>query len=146
MTRTNEIKHEFVAAIPQTLAENTIYIAMEYATAVHRCVCGCGNEVITPLSPTDWILQYDGVTISISPSIGNWNFPCRSHYWIRQSKVRWAEQWSEGRVAVGRAYDRSTKNEYFTGNSKAKPLGHRNPRLAKNDRGFWFWVSRWWSH
>ena len=24
------------------------------------------------------------------PSIGNWQFPCRSHYWIRRNRIIWA--------------------------------------------------------
>jgi acyl-CoA reductase-like NAD-dependent aldehyde dehydrogenase len=37
-----------------------------------------------------WRLSFDGESISLSPSIGNWNFPCESHYWITASQVRWA--------------------------------------------------------
>jgi hypothetical protein len=70
---------EFVASIPDRLAEHTLYVSMEYATVAHQCCCGCGLEVVTPLSPTDWKLTYDGVSVSLHPSIGNWSFPCRSH-------------------------------------------------------------------
>jgi hypothetical protein len=35
-----------------------------------------------PISPADWQLAYDGDTVSLTPSIGNWGFPRRSHYWI----------------------------------------------------------------
>ena len=71
---------EFVMSIPDSLAERTLYVSMEYATVTHKCCCGCGLEVVTPLSPTDWKLTFDGVSVSLDPSIGNWSFPCRSHY------------------------------------------------------------------
>jgi len=28
--------------------------------------------------------------VSLAPSIGNWSFPCNSHYWITGNEVRWA--------------------------------------------------------
>jgi hypothetical protein len=59
-----------------------LYVSPGYATVTHLCCCGCGAEVVTPLSPTDWKLTFDGVAISLSPSVGNWSLPCRSHYFI----------------------------------------------------------------
>jgi hypothetical protein len=47
-----------------------------------------------PLKPADWQLTFDGKTVSFHPSIGNWNFPCRSHYWIRNNRAGWDEDWS----------------------------------------------------
>ena len=70
------------------IEEGKIYVSIAYATAVHKCACGCGKEVVTPLSPTDWKLIFDGKTVSLDPSIGNWGFPCRSHYWVRNNRAR----------------------------------------------------------
>ena len=55
------LKHKFVSAIPEKLDDGWIYIALDYRTIVHRCCCGCGHEVVTPLSPTDWKLTFDGI-------------------------------------------------------------------------------------
>jgi hypothetical protein len=107
-----QLRHEFVEYLPEALEEGTLYVSMQYATAAHRCACGCGNEVITPLSPTDWKLTFDGRTISLSPSIGNWSFPCRSHYWITRDRVEWAASWSQEEVEAGRAKDRKRKGQY----------------------------------
>ena len=81
------LKHEFVEFIPGELKEGTIYVSIRFGTASHLCVCGCGNKVVTPIRPTDWKLIFDGKTISLDPSIGNWSFACQSHYWIRNNKV-----------------------------------------------------------
>lgn len=89
------LKHEFVEFIPEELNEGTIYVSIRFTTASHRCCCGCGQKVVTPITPTDWKLVFDGKTISLDPSIGNWGFSCRSHYWIRNNQVQWAAQWSE---------------------------------------------------
>jgi len=80
----------FSRLIPDSLSDGVLYISMDYGTVIHLCACGCGEKVITPLSPTDWQLLYDGEGVTLKPSIGNYNFPCRSHYWIRNSRVVWA--------------------------------------------------------
>jgi len=107
------LTHEFVEFIPDAIEERKIYVSIEYATAVHKCFCGCGKEVVTPLSPTDWKLIFDGKTVSLDPSIGNWSFPCRSHYWVRNNRALWAEDWSQSRIDANRAYDRRVKKKYY---------------------------------
>jgi hypothetical protein len=108
------LAHEFVEFIPDAVEEGKLYVSIKYATVVHNCCCGCGKEVVTPLSPTDWKLIFDGKTISLDPSIGNWSFPCRSHYWIRNNKVRWAEDWSQPRIDANRTHDQWAKKKYFS--------------------------------
>jgi hypothetical protein len=61
------LNHEFVEFIPDELKEWTIYISIPYATVAHKCCCGCGTEVVTPLSPTDWKLTFDGESIFAGP-------------------------------------------------------------------------------
>ena len=114
------LKHEFVQYVPTQLADRTVYISIAYSTATHKCCCGCGNEVITQFSPTDWKLIFDGETISLEPSIGNWSFPCRSHYWIRQNRVKWARPWSKEEIEKGRKRDKIAKESYF--GLERKPL------------------------
>lgn len=96
------LKHKFVELIPESLEEDVLYISIEYRTAVHKCVCGCGNEVVTPISPTDWKLIFDGKSISLTPSIGNWNFKCKSHYWIINNKIKHARKWSKWEIYLSR--------------------------------------------
>jgi hypothetical protein len=79
----------------------------------------CGNKVVTPLSPTDWQLTFDGDTISLHPSIGNWAFECQSHYWIIRNKVKWAPKWSKEEIAAGQQKDEWNKQSYF--NKKRRP-------------------------
>lgn len=103
----------FVETIPEAMDAGVLYVSMSLASAIHLCACGCGREVITPLSPTDWKLCFDGEDVTLEPSIGNWSFPCRSHYWIRGGKVRWAGPWSTKEIADERAYDRKRKIDYY---------------------------------
>lgn len=107
------LQHKFVDSLPEVLEEKTLYVCMEFTTAAHKCVCGCGREVVTPFSPTDWKMIYDGKTVTLHPSVGNWSFPCRSHYWIRRNRVEWAPAWSEEEIKMGHMRDRRAKEIYF---------------------------------
>lgn len=119
-------KHIFVEVIPERLDEGTLYVCLPHNTCLHNCACGCGEEVVTPLSTHDWRFTYDGETISLSPSIGNWSFYCRSHYWIRSGKIEWAGQWSDQEIEQGRRVDTR---------KKASAYGKSPPR----------WYKRTWS-
>jgi hypothetical protein len=128
-----EIKHTFVECIPEQLEEGVVYISLPYATIVHRCLCGCGNEVVTPLSPTDWKVTFDGESISLNPSIGNWNFPCKSHYWIIRNRVVWAEWWSPKEIDANRRKDWSEKRKHFR-SRETKLGGAPAPSMKKTER------------
>jgi hypothetical protein len=107
------LTHEFVEFIPENLKERTLYISITYSTAVHKCFCGCGREVVTPFSPTDWQLIFDGETVSLYPSIGSWSLPCQSHYFITKNKVVWAQKWTKRQIARGRAREARARDEYY---------------------------------
>ena|ERR1035437_778114 len=113
MKRLRNLKHEFVEFIPESRRNGVIYVSLKYATAVHNCCCGCGAKVVTPLSPTDWKVTFDGETISLRPSIGNWSFKCQSHYWIVNDKVEWAAKWTKEEIERARERDRLNKQEYY---------------------------------
>ncbi|HTY11500.1 MAG TPA: DUF6527 family protein [Bacteroidota bacterium] len=118
MKRRNDVRHEFVELIPNNREEGVVYVSIKYATAVHNCCCGCGNKVVTPLSPTDWRLTFDGETISLHPSIGNWSFECQSHYWIINDKVKWAPKWTKKEIQSGKKKEEFDKKEYYKGKNR----------------------------
>ena len=107
------LQHKFVEFIPELIEEGILYISIEYCTAIHKCVCGCGNEVVTPFSPMDWELTFDGKNVSLSPSIGNWNFKCKSHYWIRNNKIKFSRKWNDLEIEFSRNSDFKKKRNYF---------------------------------
>ena len=113
------LKHRFVEGMPSKLDDGILYISIAYDTILHRCACGCGHEVNTPLGRTDWSLTYNGETVSLWPSVGNWSFPCRSHYVIKNNRIHWAGDWSEEEVEAGRRADRSLKAQQA---KQAKPV------------------------
>jgi hypothetical protein len=137
MKRKSKLIPEFIEFVPSELKDGIIYISMIYGTAVHKCCCGCGEKVVTPFSPTDWKLIFDGETISLYPSVGNWSFKCQSHYWITNSKVRWADRWSKDKINAARAHDRAAKERYFGTADTAAESGKLEP-------GIWQKVKKWW--
>lgn len=109
------LRHEFVDYVPEQLEDSVLYVSIRFGTVVHRCACGCGEEVVTPLGPAEWKLTYDGRTVSLAPSIGNWSFPCRSHYWIVEGSVQWARGFSDSRVTLVRQEARKRRAAYYQG-------------------------------
>jgi len=102
---------EFVEFMPTTLRSGTIYISTRFRTTAHLCLCGCGEKVVNPLRPDRWSLSFDGSTISLSPSVGNSGLPCKSHYWIKQNRVRWLPPMTDQQSAHAFARDGWTHDE-----------------------------------
>lgn len=113
------LNHKFVDKIPDEIEEGTLYISIPYETAIHKCCCGCGNEVVTPLSPKQWSLTFDGESVTLYPSIGNWSLKCRSHYFIRRNAVVWAKTYDQERIRNVKKYDSQELSKYF-GKKKKK--------------------------
>lgn len=88
-SRIDKLRPVYVEHLPDLLDPGLLYVSMKYAICAHSCACGCGKKVFTPLGLKDWQLYYDGVTITLTPSIGNYSFPCHSHYFIRMNRIVW---------------------------------------------------------
>lgn len=97
----------FTASIPAAPEPETLYVSLEYRTAVHLCACGCGAKVVTPLGPNDWVLSFDG-SVSLRPSIGNGQQACRSHYYIRHEHIDWLPRISARATDEALARDRAS--------------------------------------
>lgn len=137
--------HTFVHYIPEQLDPGALYISVDFATCAHQCACGCGSEVITPLSPADWQLIFDGETVSLSPSIGNWSFPCRSHYWIVRNSIRWASGKSQTDITRGRKFDRHRRRaRYADINATPDPARATDEHSQGSgvDLRWWRWLRR----
>jgi Family of unknown function (DUF6527) len=133
-----KITYEFVEFIPKDREEGVLYISIPFATAVHNCFCGCGIKVVTPLSPVFWKLIFDGETASLSPSVGNWDFPCRSHYFVRRNIVVWEEDMTQEEIDWGRNRDRHLRERHFDSApeavSKSLKKAHKKAGKAKSPK------------
>lgn len=111
--RIKQFRTNFTKYVPEVLEDGVLYISMEYATASHKCACGCGQEVVTPFTPTDWKFFFDGESVTLAPSIGNWSYSCRAHYLIQNSKVVWANDMSSKAIELGRQKDKIKKTKHY---------------------------------
>jgi hypothetical protein len=95
-----------------------LYVSIPYLICGHLCCCGCGEEVITPLSPAGWSLTYNGDSVSLYPSVGNWSLKCNSHYWIRNGHVHWSRKFTPDEIVSTRARDRQALQHWSAGSRK----------------------------
>mgnify|MGYP001565967328 CR=1 FL=1 len=113
MSRRTTFEARFVEFVPEVLEEGVLYVSVEYTTVVHKCYCGCGNQVVTPLAPVFWELTFDGEAVSLFPSVGNWSFPCRSHYWIVRNRVVESWSWTDEEIDHARRLDARARRDYL---------------------------------
>lgn len=130
--RIEKIELQRVQYIPKELTPGVLYVSEEFGAAAHLCACGCGRKVRTPLGPTDWGLGVTPRGPTLRPSIGNWQFPCQSHYWIWEGEIRWADKWTPEQVAAGRRAEEERAHAYYDAREKA-----RGGLL----RRFWRWLT-----
>lgn len=121
------IQHRFVEVIPAEKELGVLYVSLEFAVASHLCPCGCGSVIVTALAPHRWSLVFDGETVSLKPSIGNWSQLCQSHYWIKNNKIRWAGPFTTRQI---KGVQRRDKKDHES-SSKEKP--YRKKRPGKGD-------------
>ena len=128
-----KIKLLRVHKMPQALDPGILYVSEEYEIAMHLCPCGCGSKVSTPLGPTDWRFSDDRRGPSLYPSVGNWQKPCQSHYWIRNGEIVWAPKWTQEQILEGRRMEQKRSVAYV-----AKRERKRNRPLAE----LWRWLTQ----
>jgi Family of unknown function (DUF6527) len=137
MSSIKQLRAEFVEFIPEPLQPGVIYVSRRYSTASHLCCCGCGLETVTPLNAAKWNLTERGGLVSLWPSVGNWNFPCQSHYIIRNGRVVWAAKLSPGMIAEVKSLDH--RDAELLALRRADPLNVLAANLAAAWRAFVRW-------
>ncbi|EKD84348.1 MAG: hypothetical protein ACD_39C00095G0006 [uncultured bacterium] len=107
--------------IPKTLAPGVLYVSVEFGAAVHLCACGCGSKVSTPLGTAEWALTETPRGPSLRPSVGNWQLPCKSHYWITEGSIVWAASWSAAAVSENKLLTEQRRQAYYDSLKKESP-------------------------
>lgn len=99
--------------LPKELEEGFLYVSEEFGVAGHLCPCGCKNKIITPLDKTEWSFKEIMNKPTLYPSIGNWQLPCKSHYWIIEGIIEWSYPWSEEQIIEGREAEDEKRKAYY---------------------------------
>lgn len=129
---------EYVENLPDDLTEGILYVSELFELAAHKCCCGCGEEVITPLKKAHWTLIKSRKGVSLIPSIGNWKFRCRSHYLIRDNRVIPAGS------MTAKAIERVKKNDRRDADRRILEINnspHSSPRSMPSKES---WSKRFW--
>ena len=83
----------FTEIITDNLKPENLYISEKYKVAIHLCACGCGNKTVMPFDSEyneyGWKLTNNNGLISFNPSVGNFQYPCKSHYFIVDNEIKW---------------------------------------------------------
>ncbi|MFL9897867.1 DUF6527 family protein [Paraburkholderia fungorum] len=149
MMRVSVLEPVFVKTIPRELELGRLYVSMEYGTISHSCCCGCGNEVVTPLTPTDWSLTFDGEHISLWPSVGSWNLPCQSHYVVKSSRVIEAGPWRREKIDEQLAREKAARAKRYGHEfeqyepAQAAPTRVVDAHVPMQERPIGFWKRLW---
>lgn len=112
-----------VQFMPKELESGVLYFAEQYGAAAHLCACGCGSKIRTPIGPTEWSIENGAAGVSLSPSVGNWQRPCKSHYWISDGEIEWSVPWTDAQVVAGRDRENARRASYFA----AERRGYTQP-------------------
>ncbi len=99
--------------MPKELKPGILYVSEEFGAAAHLCACGCGSKIRTPLGPTGWSVEETDSGPSLSPSVGNWQQACQSHYVIYRGEIRWADKWRPEQIAAGRLQEEERRRAYY---------------------------------
>lgn len=141
--RSLAIQPKFVEFIPEELLPGVLYISDQYKTALHLCCCGCGEEVVTPLNRAGWEIHRSGEKVSMWPSIGNWDYPCQSHYYIKKNQVAWAESMTKSAIRRVKQRDEQDRARFLKEVNAAKVtsavLTQKEGRLQK----YWAALRKW---
>jgi len=119
---------EKVDVMPPVLESGIVYFSEEFEIAIHLCACECGAKITTPIGFTEWSITETPTGPTLYPSIGNWQLPCKSHYFIRQGEVVWAASWSHDQILAGREEEIRRRATYYES---------RQPQRS--------WISRLWN-
>lgn len=102
--RTESFRLERVKLIPAKIEPGVFYFSEKYATSMHLCACGCGSDISLAISSAGWKVTKSSA-LTLRPSVGNWSYPCRSHYLITDGRVEWANAMSAGAISMNRQRD-----------------------------------------
>jgi hypothetical protein len=113
MTKLSRITLQRVHYMPKELEPGILYFSEEFEVAGHLCACGCGNKVMVRVGPTEWSVEEHVDGPSLRPSIGSWQIPCKSHYWVEKGTIRWSRRWSPAQIERGRRAEEAHRRAYF---------------------------------
>jgi len=87
-----------VERIPANLENRVVYHSEEFELAGFVCPCGCGHRITLLVPDSHQVWSQNGLA-TISPSVGVFDAPCKSHFFIRAGAVDWLSAFSAAQAA-----------------------------------------------
>jgi len=122
----SEIQLQHVVYIPKQLEPGILYVSERYQVAAHLCPCGCNTKIVTPLGLGYWKFTEENNCATLTPSIGNWQIPCQSHYWITDGQIEWSGKWTSKEIESGRKKEQDRLEKIYN-NKKKKSKSWKIP-------------------
>lgn len=91
-------RYRLVERIPKALDEGVVYHTEEFELAGLLCACGCGHRM-TLLVPDSHKVSDERGYATVWPSIGVFDAPCKSHYFIVAGEVNWLRAFSSSEAS-----------------------------------------------
>lgn len=125
--KVDRLKPHYLTQFPEQLQEGILYISEEFSLTAHKCCCGCQEDVVLKLGPAKWHLTKEpDSSVSLYPSVGNWKYACRSHYWIENNEVLDAGPMSAGTIKRVQRRDRVERQQYLEQYASATEQEHQD--------------------
>jgi hypothetical protein len=111
--KTATLALRIVEEMPRTFEPGTLFVSHRFKVAGHLCACGCGNKVVVPLGNPGYQFTERAGQGTLRPSIGSWQLPCQSHYYITDGRIEWRGAWSSAQIESGRRAEQQRLEAYY---------------------------------
>lgn len=85
---------EMLAMFCEVSGPASVSVPPLIADVAYRCPCGCDGVIVLPVAAQNkggcWGYSIDAQgQPTLTPSVSQIGYPCKSHYFIREGKVQW---------------------------------------------------------
>lgn len=91
-------RYRLVERIPAQMQEGVVYHTEEFELAGLLCACGCGHRITLLVPDSHQVLNVGGYA-TITPSVGVFDAPCKSHFIISAGDVSWLPAFTGAQAA-----------------------------------------------
>ncbi|WP_425281570.1 DUF6527 family protein [Peiella sedimenti] len=123
-------RYEEVTKTPKPLEAGIVYHNPSFELATLLCACGCGHKVTLLVPDGHRVINNSGYA-TITPSIGVFDAPCMSHYFITNGHVRMLMPFRGAQAAS-------------VMRSQIARHARRDEKPVEEARGFWAGLKKLW--
>jgi hypothetical protein len=92
-------RYQKVDRTPATLVDGVVYHNEDFELAALSCACGCGHRITLLVPDSHQVFDHGGFA-TVRPSIGVFDAPCLSHFFVTAGDVEWLDAFSQPSAAA----------------------------------------------